>query len=913
MKFGLYCAVAMCFLAFCASALGADAGADMRSVGAQELARDYPGVGFYTSGERLTRIYGTPFGFGDSPEQVAKAFVRDHADVFGVAAGDLAPYGPVADGRHTQPVMYERDTGAYKFTLVYFTQTSGGIPVFRAHLKLLVRNESAYPLVLAASSLRDLGGFTATVGVIDEEAGKDAALKLVPSLLNFTDAELVIWAGVDDMVVAPAVAVVFIADNGMPATAEYEKWLFVADATSGKILYQENMIISTDVVGNVSGMATQGVGADICEPEELEALPYAYVNIVDGSSAYADANGDFVIPNAGDTSVTVQSPVRGQYFAVQNQGGGNTMLEQDVTPPGPANFIHNEANTNEFQRAEVNGYVEANVVRDFVLTYNPDYPTIKNQTNFTVNVNINSSCNAFYDGSSINFYRAGGGCSNTANTTIVHHEYGHHVVAMGGSGQGMYGEGMSDCMGVLITDTHELAIGFRNDCNAGLRDADNDLQYPCSGEIHYCGQLLSGCVWSTRTELEATHPDDYLEIISNLTVNSVLMHTGTDINPSITIDFLTLDDDDGDIGNGTPHWYEICVGFGDHNMDCPPLQMLDFEYPDGLPELLTPNQETIVHVNVVPLNGTPEPGTGTVTYRVDGGSYEEVPMLELAPNEYEATLPATECQSVVDYYFSAETTDGYPGTDPPDAPDSTFSATAAYGWIVSFEDDFETDQAWTVQNSVSLTSGAWIRVVPSQAGGPRGQPEEDHDGSGQCYVTGNGYQEDIDDGLTWLISPTIDLSGGDALVRYALWYTNDFENDPNNDLFKTYVSNNDGDNWVLAEVIGPATPAHDWVQHAFWVGDYVTPTDQVKVRFEASDLGADSVVEAGIDAFSVATYDCEPLCVGDLDGDDDTDQGDLGILLASYGLDDGGDLDDDGDTDQQDLGILLSDWGCGVP
>jgi hypothetical protein len=56
-------------------------------------------------------------------------------------------------------------------------------------------------------------------------------------------------------------------------------------------------------------------------------------------------------------------------------------------------------------------------------------------------------------------------------------------------------------------------------------------------------------------------------------------------------------------------------------------------------------------------------------------------------------------------------------------------------------------------------------------------------------------------------------------------------------------------------------------------------------------------------------------CVGDLDGDGDTDQGDLGILLANWGCTGGGcagDLDDDGDTDQGDLGILLADWGCGT-
>jgi len=58
-------------------------------------------------------------------------------------------------------------------------------------------------------------------------------------------------------------------------------------------------------------------------------------------------------------------------------------------------------------------------------------------------------------------------------------------------------------------------------------------------------------------------------------------------------------------------------------------------------------------------------------------------------------------------------------------------------------------------------------------------------------------------------------------------------------------------------------------------------------------------------------------CPGDLDGDGDTDQSDLGILLADWGCDDpvngcAGDLDGDDKTDQVDLGILLADWGCGT-
>jgi len=52
----------------------------------------------------------------------------------------------------------------------------------------------------------------------------------------------------------------------------------------------------------------------------------------------------------------------------------------------------------------------------------------------------------------------------------------------------------------------------------------------------------------------------------------------------------------------------------------------------------------------------------------------------------------------------------------------------------------------------------------------------------------------------------------------------------------------------------------------------------------------------------------ESACPGDLDGDNDVDQSDLGILLASYEINDGGDIDGDGDTDQADLGALLANY-----
>ncbi len=318
-----------------------------------------PESGLYRSGSRITRVYGLAFAHGESPEQTAEQFRLQHAEMFGVPAADLRPVSILEDQRHTQQVMFDRKTGEYKFTLVYYSQYVNRIPVFRADLRLLVRNEADYPLVLASANLRNLGGFTATldgVDLKDTPLWEGAATELVPALRNFTQAKPVIWAGVDNMTVKPALAVTFVGDNkGAPPTDAIEKWLFVVDAATAQILYQEDLVLETDVFGHVGGMASDGPGADICADEIFKDMPYARANI-GGTYAFADVFGDYLIPNAGDSQVTVQSPIRGQYFVVENFNLPNTVLSTNVTPPGPADFTHNALNNSEINRSEVNAY-----------------------------------------------------------------------------------------------------------------------------------------------------------------------------------------------------------------------------------------------------------------------------------------------------------------------------------------------------------------------------------------------------------------------------------------------------------------------------------------------------------------------------------------------------------------------------
>jgi hypothetical protein len=119
------------------------------------------------------------------------------------------------------------------------------------------------------------------------------------------------------------------------------------------------------------------------------------------------------------------------------------------------------------------------------------------------------------------------------------------------------------------------------------------------------------------------------------------------------------------------------------------------------------------------------------------------------------------------------------------------------------------------------------------------------------------------------------------------------------------ISNNGGATWILLENV--AENAGAWVERSFRVADFVAPSANVRLRFEARDLGTGSLVEAGVDFVRVATQACPPVA-GDLDGDGVVGGGDLAVMLGAWGGAGPADLDGDGSVGAGDLAVLLGLW-----
>ena len=341
---------------------------------------------------------------------------------------------------------------------------------------------------------------------------------------------------------------------------------------------------------------------------------------------------------------------------------------------------------------------------------------------------------------------------------------------------------------------------------------------------------------------------------------------------------------------------------------------LTFNYPDGRPEFIEPSGGQSVVVNVSG-PATPAPGTASLHYRLPGSIWTTAPLTVIDSDTFIAEFPSFECGATVQWFLSIETLDGDYITSPYDAPGGVWTGEAWSGIDVSFEDDFQSDSGWAV--SGDATAGQWERAVPN-GGGARCDPSADSDGSGACYVTGNGAGDtDIDGGSTVLTSPIMDASDGGTLT-YSRWYNNGANcagADPGNDIFVVEFSTDGGSSWTDLEVVGPSGDVNGgWTQAQFDLDALAgfTPTAAFRLRFTASDLNDGSIVEAGVDGITIDRLYCNDVSVpGDANGDGVVSVDDILYVISLWGdtcTDCSADLSGDGEIGVDDLLLIIANW-----
>jgi hypothetical protein len=485
-------------------------------------------------------------------------------------------------------------------------------------------------------------------------------------------------------------------------------------------------------------------------------------------------------------------------------------------------------------------------------------------------------------------------------------------------------------MSLLIYDDPILGRNFRETAGSFVRNPPAaNQQYPCtSSAIHTCGQIVSGVWWEMRTRFGQSYGDPTgLELVRQLQVDWALMTAGgqglNSAHPTTAVEVLTVDDNDANLGNGTPNFGLICPSFLEHGISCPALALIDFQYPFGRPSLVSPAGGTSLVVDAVNLSASAVAGTGVLWVSINDGSFVSYPMSDNGAGRFTGTFPAAPCGAFVEYYVQVGTSTSGTVTSPFDAPINGFSATSATSITTIVNDTVETNTGWTLGVAGdTATTGQWVRVDPN---GTAAQPENDQtaDPGVFCFVTGQGPvggglgDADIDNGVTTLVSPVINLAGAsNASLSYYRWYNNSAGATPNTDTFIIDITS-DGTTWVNVETVGPAGAGTSggWIRKQINVGDFVTPTANVRLRFTAGDTGSASLVEAAIDELVIENIQCAPaFCQGDADQNGTVNFADITAVLGNFGLAGPlGDADGNGTVNFADITTVLGNFGVPCP
>src|SRR5262249_42814099 len=192
------------------------------------------------------------------------------------------------------------------------------------------------------------------------------------------------------------------------------------------------------------------------------------------------------------------------------------------------------------------------------------------------------------------------------------------------------GEGNAAVWAEYVWNTPVVAPGFYGPGTI-LRDGRNTRPFcgdccgPCYGEVHADGEVWMGAAWKVRSRLVADNGAAAGELAADLLFLSWMeAYNQAQIKSVIETQWLTLDDPNGNIDDGTTHFASIDPGFRDQSFPGVERKPVSFgavtAVQDTVVQLEKETVDAVIHANVAPLS------TAVLRYRVDGGTFVDLPM-----------------------------------------------------------------------------------------------------------------------------------------------------------------------------------------------------------------------------------------------------------------------------------------------
>ena len=646
------------------------------------------------------------------------------------------------------------------------------------------------------------------------------------------------------------------------------------DANDATLLMRKNEVMYESLI---SGTATVSGDAYTTNPFNSATIEkFKYLKAIDQSTLsnyYTDNNGEVVLPmNLGSQ---VRYKLEGEYADIETNG----VTPEIYSTLSPSNTILFDNSNSTIQ--ERTAYWAVNEVHDHLKNTFPNFTGL--DLPMQTNIDEAGSCNAFFNGNSINFYAEGNGCQATGKIPdVVYHEYGHAInSARYNSGSGMWNgalnEGFADVWAFTITNSPFIGQGWDLvDPSINIRDYQDKKVYPQDlvGEVHADGEIIAGCFWDTYLNLN--NMNQTMDLFKYTFDSGVDGPDGSEgaIFTDILVEVLYADDNDANLTNGTPNDIAIISAFALHG-----ITLLSNAVISHNPISTNIGNSAITINASVGITYPWALGSTNCFYRLnDATSWNNLTMS--GTSSFTTTIPAQPNGTVIAYYISL--TDNFgnesgitpmaANLNPLDNANIPYFIMVGYELIEEEDFDFNIGFWQTGDVNDNATTGFWEIGSPLGSYTDNGDPvqtDQQHTPNGSnCAFTGNATsssasigENDIDGGHTTLYSPTYDLTSYiNPGFSYWRWFTNNTGAEPNADWWQVSITG-DGVNWERVE--NNLTSDISWRRFAFRVKDYISlNSTQVQLKFVASDstsgsLSGGSLVEAAVD--DLMLFEAQPV------------------------------------------------------